>query len=155
MTLDAFTSAYIATALSKLSEASAVADIAPDVLATIVGDCWAFQEANAADVAGVEAEAGRGFCLTRNGYDGGFWSGGWPKGVRRRLGLASRPFRPDDLYSWVDGKLYSPLAPHEPLNLGGARHDEIRIRPTVSGPAADHSRERWAPTDEPAASPGA
>lgn len=63
----------------------AFSDLAPQALATILADCKAFQEANAAAledaytseaVAYDEAHAGHDFWLTRNGHGAGFWARG-------------------------------------------------------------------------------
>jgi len=131
--LDAFTRAYIQTALWSTNDESDesggvpldqsydVEDIAPETLARIVGDCARFQRvqrdtlANAIQTGNVKCgpdfneieRAGHDFFLTRNHHGAGFWDGDWPEPYAQTLTNAAHAFGAFDLYVGDDGKLHA------------------------------------------------
>ena len=126
--LDAFTRAYIATALwsslddncNPMDASYSRSDIAPETLAKIVADCAKFQAENDETIrAAIETgevqrgsdfdeygRAGHDFWLTRNGHGAGFWDGDWPEPYADKLTKAAKAFGTCDLYAGDDGKLY-------------------------------------------------
>jgi len=116
--MDAFTRSYIEAALwSSMDNADDQGgepldanhgpdNIAPETLCRMVGDCEAFQQANAEDIAGNLEGAGHDFWLTRNHHGAGFWDGDWPELVGERLTAASHVYGSIDLYVGDDGLIY-------------------------------------------------
>lgn len=94
------------------------ADLAPETLARIVGDCAKFK----ADAYGPQEDAfcrddpeapawddehaGRDFWYTRNGHGCGFWDGDWPEPYAAALDAAAKAFGNVDAYLGDDGKVY-------------------------------------------------
>jgi hypothetical protein len=75
-----------------------VDDITEDALADIFADVTAFVEANAVDLAGIDAgQAGHDFFLTRNGHGAGFWDRGLGA-IGDRLTEAAHVYGESDLY---------------------------------------------------------
>ena len=126
-TLDAFTRAYLETALwaetdddgQPLDSRYTLADFAPEALAAAVADCARFQELNAADIAGgrhmrrsdsrgttTAGLAGHDFWLTRNRHGAGFWDGDWPDGAGERMTASAHSFGERYPYRGDDGRLY-------------------------------------------------
>ena len=127
--LDAFTRAYIQTALwsstdddgTPLDQDYDEGDLAPETLARIVTDCARFQKEQAATIAAAidtgevrcgpdfdETErAGHDFWLTRNGHGAGFWDGAWPEPYATTLTNAAHAFGSFDLYVGDDGLIYA------------------------------------------------
>jgi hypothetical protein len=120
--LDAFAQGYI-EAMFFTSEGDendlaniGVAELAPDTLAQIVADCYAFQMANAellqtayAMRSGFvgeydESRAGNDYWYTRNGHGTGFWDRGLCD-VGDKLADAAR-YSERNLYRGDDGMLY-------------------------------------------------
>jgi hypothetical protein len=122
--LEAFTRAYIATALWSTHDESDesggepfdsnydASDLAPETLASIERDCLAFFVAcdqimtDAIETGRVKfgpdfdawGRAGHDFWLTRNGHGAGFWDGDWPEPFATQLTDASKNFGEIDLY---------------------------------------------------------
>lgn len=68
-------------------------------LATAREDCADFQQANAADLANVDAsQAGHDFYLTRNRHGAGFWDGDYPEDIGRRLTDAAHVYGSADVW---------------------------------------------------------
>jgi len=117
--MDAFTTAYIVTALwSSMDNADDqggepldanydLEDFAPETLAAIKDDCKAFQRDHAEDIGGDLERAGHDFWLTRNHHGAGFWDGDWQAEVGQRLTEACRPYGSVDLYVGDDGLIYA------------------------------------------------
>jgi hypothetical protein len=88
------------------------ADLAPESLLAILGDCQKFCagpyrqvelcDENTPD----EAQAGRDFWYTRNGHGCGFWDGDWPEPYATQLTDACKSFGEVDIYLGDDGKVY-------------------------------------------------
>lgn len=122
MELDAFTKAYVETALwvsqdvngGPLEDKYGVADIAPESLQAIVDDCKAFQEDNATlltnrhliKICSPLLQGGHDFFLTRNGHGAGFWDGDWKDDAGKILTRSSKLYGSQDLYLGDDGKLH-------------------------------------------------
>lgn len=123
--LDGFTRGYIEALFftdtgssddGELAHAT-VAELAPETIAKIIGDCETFQTANAALLesayatrAGLVEEyddirAGRDFWYTRNGHGVGFWDRGLGE-FGELLTEACRKFRMIDLYQGDDQLIY-------------------------------------------------
>lgn len=80
-------------------------DLDPALLADILADCKAFQETNAADLAGMDsAQAGQDFWLTRNHHGVGYWDRGLGE-LGRRLTESAHGYGGVHVY-WQDGKVY-------------------------------------------------
>ena len=100
-------SAYIECALwSSLTEGTDDAEfldqtdyqLSDDARAEMLADCQAFYEANANDLADMDAEqAGHDFWLTRNHHGTGFWDRGLGA-LGQRLTDACQPYGDCDLY---------------------------------------------------------
>lgn len=115
--LDEFTQAYIEAALwtNNLDVKHGPKDIAPETLEIMITVCKRFQEENAEDIAAGDdghdytaiEHAGRDFWLTRNGYGAGFWDGDWEDEAGKRLTVASKAFKPMDLYVGDDKLIHS------------------------------------------------
>lgn len=117
--MDAFTNAYIETALwSSMDESDeqggepldanyGIDDIAPETLARTIADCEAFQLAHADAISDELELAGHDFWLTRNGHGAGFWDGDWEDEIGKRLTEASDVYGSVDLYVGDDGLVYS------------------------------------------------
>ena len=70
-------------------------------------DCEAFAEANASDLANMDAEqAGHDLWLTRNHHGTGFWDRGLGV-IGHRLNNAANAFGECDLYVGDDGRVYA------------------------------------------------
>lgn len=111
--LDQFSAAYIECALwSSLDDETpmdslySIDDIAAAALASMMADCAAFCDANAADIGDEHERAGHDFWLTRNGHGCGFWDGDWSEEVGDRLTKASEAYGECDLYVGDDGFIY-------------------------------------------------
>jgi hypothetical protein len=77
------------------------ADISADDLATITRECQDFAEANAADLADMDAgQVGHDFYLTRNGHGAGFWDRGLGE-LGDRLTRACEPYGESALYGFL------------------------------------------------------
>lgn len=131
--LDAFTRAYIQTALWATNDESEESggvpldqnygpeDIALETLARIVEDCARFQRqqhdvlANAIQTGKVKCgpdfneveHAGHDFFLTRDHHGAGFWDGDWPEPYATTLTNAAHAFGSFDLYVGDDGLIYA------------------------------------------------
>jgi hypothetical protein len=120
--LDTFTQGYIEAMFftntgsgdDEELEHATVADLAPETLATIVGDCEAFQLQAAKWLAKAYAseqpsydkmQAGRDFWFTRCGHGVGFWDRGL-NAIGDELSEIAGQFGNRDLYAGDDGKLY-------------------------------------------------
>ncbi len=121
---DAFTKAYIATALwsstgeddEPLDENHDHTDFSLEALAKMVEDCKTFQERNADNLAKVyetnevdcfpNGKAGHDFWLTRNGHGAGFWDGDWPEPYASNLTASAKELGSCDIYVGDDGLLY-------------------------------------------------
>jgi hypothetical protein len=124
MNLDNFTLAYVECALwsTPVDEAYAaehdlpedrsldragfgIADMAPETLASIVDDCYAFREAAGELLSDwSDGQAGHDLWLTRNRHGAGFWDRGLPHG--EELSAIARAYGESDLYIGDDGQLY-------------------------------------------------
>lgn len=122
--LDGFTRGYIEALFftdasdpddGELAHAT-VAELAPETIAKIIGDCETFQSANAAlldrayqlgeaQASYDDIRAGRDFWFTRNGHGVGFWDRGLGE-VGELLTEACRGFRMIDLYQGDDSLIY-------------------------------------------------
>lgn len=81
-------------------------DIAPDTLKGMIKDCADFQEAEAADLEGLDpSQSGHDFWLTRNGHGAGFWDRGLGD-VGDRLTDAAHAYGSHDLYVGDDNKIH-------------------------------------------------
>lgn len=81
-------------------------DLAPECVATMVKDCEDFQEANAADLEGLDAsDCGHDFWLTRNGHGAGFWDRALGA-LGDRLSAACEPYGSAYLYVGDDGRIH-------------------------------------------------
>jgi hypothetical protein len=89
--LDTFTAAYVKAALwsstgddgGPLDDLYTAADVAPD-----------------------PTRAGVDFWMARDGHGAGFWDGGWPHDVGRRLTDAAHAYGSFDLYVGDDGMVH-------------------------------------------------
>lgn len=116
-TLDSFTRGYIEAGYWLGDEEQGIpdmdfCDLAPAALATIIHECRAFQEANAAtlalamEVEGYDIEqAGIDYWLTRNRHGAGYWDRGLGQ-VGKDLTDAAHADGERDLYIAGDGKIY-------------------------------------------------
>lgn len=117
---DAFTYAFLDCALwsstdnsrddggDPLDEHYDLTDIDEACVRALQKECIAFQEANAADLEGIDPEmAGHDFWLTRNRHGAGFWDRGHAQPVADRLTAASHVYGSVDLYVGDDGKVYA------------------------------------------------
>lgn len=130
--LDAFTKAYITTALWSSNDESTddggepfdqnygLEDIAPEALERMAADCAQFQTENAGLLASaIESgevvcgpdfdemgRAGHDFWLTRNGHGAGFWDGDWPQPYADNLATAAQAYPEVNLTLGDDGKIY-------------------------------------------------
>lgn len=116
--IERFLSAYIECALWSTNDESDEAggepfdknygpeDIHPDTLKGMREDSEKFIEENEGDIAGQFQKAGHDFWLSRNGHGAGFFDGGWPEGVGKRLQEASRNWGDVYLYLGDDGKIH-------------------------------------------------
>lgn len=105
MTLDKFTRAYLDCALWACGiDAALDADIPPELVAEAIEDCKAFQEANAADLAGADLErSGHDFYLTRERHGAGYWDGDYHDDVGRRLTEAAHTYGSwDEFTVWAE-----------------------------------------------------
>jgi len=128
--LDAFTRAYIETALwsstdnaddsggEPLDKNYGIEDIAPETMELIVEDCADFQkrfdsliieepEVRGEHTYGRWELAGHDFWLTRVGSGAGFWDGDWPKNGDE-LAEAAKSYGSFDLSVGDDGVIYGP-----------------------------------------------
>lgn len=127
--LDAFTRAYIQTALwsstdddgTPLDQNYDEGDLAPETLARIVAHCELFQRELADVLVAAIAtgkvkcgpdfdeteRAGHDFWLTRNGHGAGFWDGDWPEPYATTLTDAAHAFGSFDLSVGDDGLIYA------------------------------------------------
>lgn len=132
--MDAFTTAYILTALWSSTDNSdpetggepldanyTQGDIAPETLGRMIADCERFQAANAATIEAAIStgevrygpdfdeygRAGHDFWLTRCGHGAGFWDGSWPEPYATTLTDAAQAYGSVDLYIGDDGLIYS------------------------------------------------
>lgn len=64
-------------------------------------DCKDFVSSNRADLAGLNmSQAGHDFWLTRNRHGAGFWDGGYPEDIGRRLTDAAHVYGGVDVFFW-------------------------------------------------------
>lgn len=116
--LEEFTTAYIECALwaemdnaddsggAPLDDNYGPEDIDAKSMQQIQEDCRSFVEANADDLAGLDAErCGHDFWLTRQGHGAGFWDRGLGA-VGDRLTAASKVYGSDGIVVGDDGKLH-------------------------------------------------
>lgn len=82
-------------------------DIAPDTMARLLDDAFAFLEQNYEDVVGRLEDAGRDFWFTRNGHGTGFWDGDWPEPAASRLTESAKQFGEVDLIIGDDRKIHA------------------------------------------------
>lgn len=126
--LDAFTSAYIETALwsstddegNPLDSGHSEFDLSAETRAKMEADCREFFEAcwgtieaareTGEVVCGPDFDeygrAGHDFWLTRCGHGAGFWDGDWPEPYAKQLTDAAHAFGNVDLYVGDDGEIY-------------------------------------------------
>jgi hypothetical protein len=83
-----------------------VDDIDADSMAEFESDCRDFYQANADDLAAMDAgQAGHDFWLTRNGHGAGFWDRGGLGELGERLNDAAKVYGGVDLYPLADGSV--------------------------------------------------
>jgi hypothetical protein len=117
--LDDFTEAYIAAALwstmdesdeqggKPMDENYSLDSLATKTLDVMEADCRRFQQENAEDLnQRTSKQGGHDFWLTRNGHGAGFWDGGWPKDVGKRLTDAAHAYGEVYLSVGDDGMVY-------------------------------------------------
>ena len=112
--LDAFTLAYIKCALwssiddkdEPLDKKYKIRHISGETLVNMIADCKDFQRDNASEVAVDFARAGHDFWLTRNRHGAGFWDGGWPEDVGRKLSEKAKAYGCFDLFVGDDGRIH-------------------------------------------------
>jgi hypothetical protein len=93
--------------MTPLDELFDTNDFSDEAVSVLKGDLFAFIEANADDLDGLELEGiAHDFILTRNGHGTGFWDRGYPNGIGDRLSEATKPFGEIRAYQGDDGKLY-------------------------------------------------
>lgn len=91
-----------------LDENYDIRHLAEPCLAGMLRDCLNFQRDNESDIEVADlARAGHDFWLTRNGHGAGFWDGGWPEDVGRRLTNSAETYGGVDLYVGDNGLIYS------------------------------------------------
>jgi len=128
--LSAFTQGYIEAAFfcgveigddADKSDAFSFGDLAEDALMALIGDCQAFETANAADLEAIDGvawdsghydreAAGGDYWFTRNGHGVGFWSRsfeGDAAEVAERLDQAASQAGESDLYLGDDGQVWA------------------------------------------------
>jgi hypothetical protein len=69
-------------------------------------DCLDFFKQHYDDISGDLERAGHDFWLTRCGHGAGFWDGGWPAEVGKRLTIAAKIYGNVDVSVGEDGKIY-------------------------------------------------
>lgn len=118
VTVDAFTKAYIEAMLFSSTDNSrddggdpldknySADDLSPEARAECERACASFQTENAADILGLEPQAGHDFWLTRNGHGAGFWDGDWPEPEATRLTEASKKAGEVNPYVGDDGRIH-------------------------------------------------
>lgn len=119
--IDSFLAHYITAALWSSMDGSdeqggdpldanyGPADIAPETLEEMRGDCAEFIEANEAILtdSGLSVEqAGHDFWLTRCGHGAGFWDRGLGA-IGKQLSEASKVYGSVELYVGDDGQIYA------------------------------------------------
>ncbi len=114
--MDTFTKAYVECALWCASDDSGpldrryrVGDFAPEALAAMASDCAAFQRANARywEATADDAQAGRDYFLSRNGYGAGFFEADhYSDAEGRVLQNCARATGEQNVYVGDDGRLY-------------------------------------------------
>jgi len=118
--LDAFTRAYLTTALWSSTDESRddggdpldqdhdLSDIAPEAIEAASKDCASFQEKHADLLAraGDAEQNGHDFWLTRNGHGAGFWDRGYVDEVGDGLTKAAEAFGEVNAYIGDDGQIY-------------------------------------------------
>ena len=133
--LDAFTRAYIETALWSSTDESTpngghpmdmdvpgvrraytMGDIDLETLFKMAEDCAKFQADNAADLEagplrygpdfGPDGRAGHDFWLSRNGHGANYLDGDWPDEAAERLMKSARAFGEFNLYVGDDGRIH-------------------------------------------------
>lgn len=106
--LDAFTRAYVASALWADTDGKSMDDLAPQTLRSMIADAEKFQRDNAELLSERdEGQGGHDFWLTRNGHGAGFWDGDWPEPAGKLLTWAAKSYGPFELYEGDDGKIYA------------------------------------------------
>ena len=82
-------------------------DVSDEAMTEIAGECRDFAEANASDLAGIDAaQAGHDFYLTRNRHGAGFWDRGLGE-IGDRLTDAAHVYGMLEFYVGDDGALYT------------------------------------------------
>lgn len=114
--LDTFTDAYIECALwasiddtgRPLDDNYGPEDISPETLERMVSDCEDFQKSNVEDLREVDdiGRAGMDFWLTRERHGAGFWDGGYPADMGRRLTDNAHAYGEFTLYVGDDGLIH-------------------------------------------------
>ena len=127
-TLDAFTRAYLITALwssvdssgEPLDRAYSLEDYSASALASAIHDCARFQRENETTIAAAIASgdvtcgpdfcergrAGHDFWLTRNRHGAGFWDGDWPEAQAGKLTQAAHAFGEVNAEAGSDGAIH-------------------------------------------------
>lgn len=112
--MDKFIEAYLAAALWSSTDENdkpldanyTAANIAPETLEQMKGDCAKFQAENAEDIAVDLEGAGHDFWLTRSREGCGYWDGDWPEPAATRLTAAAHKFGEFTLYIGDDGLIH-------------------------------------------------
>lgn len=112
--LDAFTLAYIETAMWTLTDDDGYSldylglhDIHEETIQAAERDCAAFQASNNVLLHNLDAaQCGHDFWLTRNGHGAGFWDRGYPDDIGEALTKQAHSFGSVDWYLGDDGYVY-------------------------------------------------
>jgi hypothetical protein len=112
MSLETFTTAYIAAALWSSTPDGTEwlrENLALETRAKMEADCRSFWSsyADLIETHGTASYAGHDFWLTRCGHGAGFWDGDWPDAVSAILTDASEQFGNVDLYEGDDGLIWA------------------------------------------------
>jgi hypothetical protein len=116
--LDAFTQAYLETAVWHCCNGKTVYDLALDAVNDAAKECTEFQLKNAAPLGEAYSSkvprikytkraAGHDFWLTRNHYGAAFWDHDLPREIRNQLIESVHAFGEWSLYLRKGGRVYS------------------------------------------------
>jgi hypothetical protein len=90
-----------------LDQLFTVEDFSDDSINQIRRELFAFIEANADDLDGINLNSiAHDFILTRNGHGAGFWDRGYPDGIGERLTVSAKGFGPANVYLGDDSQLF-------------------------------------------------
>jgi len=114
VSFDKFFAGYVDAALwssfddqgNPLDENFGQRDISSETLRKMGEDVWKFWIDNDELISSDPEQAGQDFWLTRNGHGAGFWDGGWPGDVGKRLTDAAHAYGEFGLYVGDDGKIH-------------------------------------------------